>query len=145
MKTYMQSGNVVLQTSKGSSSLTKQIATEVKERGGFEPHALVLQLREFERAIAANPFPETESDSKALHLGFLGSVPAKPHLKRLETLKAKSERFRLIGKVFYLYALDGVGRSKLAASSESAFGVSMTARHRRTVCEIRDMVEEFDQ
>lgn len=144
VRTYIQSGNVVLQTDKSASSLAKQISSEIKKRRGFEPHALVLQLQEFERAITANPFREAESDPKGLHFGFLDSVPSKPDLRKLETLKAKSERFQLIDKVFYLHAPDGVGRSKLAASSESSLGVVMTDRNWRTVCKIRDMVEELD-
>ena len=59
-----------------------------------------------------------------------------------EGLKKKSERFLLRDKVFYLYAPDGVGRSKLAASTEKLLGVSMTDRNWQTVCKIRDMVKE---
>jgi uncharacterized protein (DUF1697 family) len=70
--------------------------------------------------------------------------PANPNLKALEGLKKKSERFLLRDKVFYLYAPDGVGRSKLAASSEKLLGVSMTDRNWRTVCKIRDMVKELN-
>ncbi|WP_260292823.1 DUF1697 domain-containing protein [Sedimenticola hydrogenitrophicus] len=145
VRTYIQSGNVVLQTGKGASSLAKQISSEVKKHHGFEPHALVLQLQEFEAAIATNPFREAESDPKGLHLGFLDSVPPNPDLRKLEALKANSERFQLIDKVFYLYAPEGVGRSRLAASSESLLGVTMTDRNWRTVCKIHDMVEESDQ
>ncbi len=145
VKTYIQSGNVVFQTGKDAPNLTKQISTGVKKRCGFEPHALLLHFQEFEGAIAANPFREAESDPKGLHFGFLASVPSNPDLRKLDALKANSERFQLIDKVFYLYAPDGVGRSKLAASSERLLGVTMTDRNWRTVCKIRDMAEALDQ
>lgn len=108
-------------------------------------NALLLTLQDFESALEANPFPEAELDPKGLHLGFLDSVPSKPDITELETLKANSERFQLVGKVFYLHAPDGVGRSKLAAGSERSLGVSMTDRNWRTVCKIRDMVKEMNQ
>jgi uncharacterized protein (DUF1697 family) len=71
----------------------------------------------------------------------LASTPANPDLKALEGLKKKSERFFLKDKVFYLYAPEGIGRSKLAASAEKLLGVSVTDRNWRTVCKIRNMVK----
>jgi len=54
-------------------------------------------------------------------------------------LKKDSERFRLIGRVFYLHAPEGVGRSKLASGSERLLGVPMTDRNWNTVCKLREM------
>jgi uncharacterized protein (DUF1697 family) len=143
VKTYIQSGNAVFESKeKDASRLSNKIRIEIKKRRGFEPHVLLLGLEEMDKAIAGNPFPETEP--KSLHIGFLGSAPANPNLKALEGLKKKSERFLLRDKVFYLYAPDGVGRSKLVASSEKLLGVSMTDRNWRTVCKIRDMVKELN-
>lgn len=77
-----------------------------------------------------------------MHYGFLSAVPSHPDLKKLASLKAESERFQLINKVFYLHAPDGVGRSRLAANSERLLGVAMTDRNWRTVSKIRDMARE---
>ncbi|MEX2641178.1 MAG: DUF1697 domain-containing protein [Balneolales bacterium] len=145
VKTYIQSGNVVLQSSKNDFHLAERIGYEIERRQGFKPCALLLKISEFETAIAANPFPEAESDPKGLHFGFLDTAPSDPDLKKLETLKTKSERFQLINKVFYLHAPEGVGRSKLAANSERLLGVSMTDRNWRTVSKIRDMAEELER
>lgn len=49
VKTYIQSGNVVLQTSTSAAGLSKQICAEIKKRRGSEPHALLLQLPELEQ------------------------------------------------------------------------------------------------
>ena len=61
----------------------------------------------------------------------------------LESLKSDSERFHLIDKVFYLYAPEGIGRSKLAANAEKLLGAPMTDRNWRTVCKILDMAKEL--
>ena len=145
VKTYIQSGNVILQSSKSATHLAERIGHEIERCHGFKPYMLLLQISELEAAIAANPFPEAEADPKGLHFGFLDTVPSDPHLKKIETLKTKSERFRLINKVFYLHAPDGVGRSKLAANSERLLGVSMTDRNWRTVSKLRDMAEELER
>ena len=145
VRTYIQSGNVILQSSKSAPQLAETIGYEIKRCHGFKPYVLLLKLSEFEAAIAANPFPEAEADPKGLHFGFLDTAPSDPDLKKLETLKTKSERFRLINKVFYLHAPDGVGRSKLAANSERLLGVSVTDRNWRTVSKIRDMAEVLER
>jgi uncharacterized protein (DUF1697 family) len=51
--------------------------------------------------------------------------------------------FRGINKVFYLYAPDGIGRSRLAAKVEKALGVTVTARNWRTVNEIMSIAREL--
>ena len=144
VKTYIQSGNAVFESKeKDASRLSKKIGVEIKQRRGFEPHVLLLELKDIEKAIKKNPFPEAETDPKALHVGFLSSTPENPNLKRLESLKSDSERFRLVDKAFYLHAPEGVGRSRLAANAEKLLGVPMTDRNWRTVCEIWEMAKQL--
>lgn len=140
VNTYIQSGNVVFESpEKDAARLSSKMSQAIRKRRGFEPYILLLELEDIDRAIRKNPFPEAASDPKALHAGFLASKPEKPDLEALESLKSGSERFRLIDRVFYLHAPDGIGRSKLAARAEKLLGVPMTVRNWRTVCTIRDM------
>jgi uncharacterized protein (DUF1697 family) len=140
VRTYIQSGNVVFQSApKGIPNLTKKIRIEVRDRYGFEPNIFVIGFSEIETAIKNNPFPEAEPQPSSLHLGFLASVPKNPDLKKLESLKKDTERFCLLGNIFYLHAPEGVGRSKLAASSEKLLGTPMTDRNWNTVCKLREM------
>jgi uncharacterized protein (DUF1697 family) len=143
IKTYMQSGNAVFHSAERNlSELSKTLASEIKKRRGFEPHVLILGRDALKKAIERNPFPEAEDDPNGLHVGFLSSTPARPDLNKLESLQKESERFSLIGSVFYLHAPEGVGRSKLAARSERLLGVPMTDRNWRTVCRIWEMASE---
>lgn len=145
VKTYIQSGNAVfVWKDKDTSQLSNRIRAEIKRRRGFDPHVLLLELEDLEKVIQQNPFPaEAEADPKALHAGFLAAAPERPDLKTLESLKSDSERFRLIGRVFYLHAPDGVGRSKLAAKAERLLGVPMTDRNWRTVLTLWKMAQEL--
>jgi len=143
IRTYIQSGNAVFQSAeKNPSQLSKQLAAEIKKRHGFEPYVLILELDAIKKVMAKNPFPEAEADPSNLHLGFLASTPKSPDLEKLGSLKKESERFHLSDNVFYLHAPEGVGRSKLAASTEKLLGVPMTDRNWRTVCKIRELAEE---
>jgi uncharacterized protein (DUF1697 family) len=142
VRTYIQSGNVVFQSDSSTAVLAEEIAGEILRLRGFKPHVLVLEKSEFKCVVDNNPFPQDDSDPKALHLGFLDSAPSNPDLQELEGLRAPSERYELVDRVFYLLAPDGVGRSKLAAKSEKVLGVAMTDRNWKTVGKIMSMLEE---
>ncbi len=144
VKTYIQSGNAVFESKiVDAAQLANNIGSEIKKRHGFQPFILLLKIKELEKAIANNPFPEMVDEPQTLHVGFLASAPKNPDLKRLESLKSANERFRLIDKVYYLHAPDGIGRSKLAASIERLLGVPLTDRNWRTVRKIMEMAREL--
>jgi uncharacterized protein (DUF1697 family) len=142
IRTYIQSGNVVFETDENSrEELAKRISEKVAVKFGFTPHVVFLTVEELKQAMRRNPFPQAVDIPQSLHLGFLASAPVNPDLARLERLKSKSECFQLLGNVFYLYATDGVGRSKLAAGAEQALGVPLTDRNWRTICKIAEIAK----
>jgi uncharacterized protein (DUF1697 family) len=143
VKTYIQSGNAVFQNqTENVPELSNRIRAEIKKSHGFDPDVLLLDVVAMENAIASNPFPEAESKPKTLHMFFLASAPGNPNLEMLESLKRNSERFKLVDKLFFLHAPDGIGRSKLAARVEKALGVPVTARNWRSVCKIVEMAKQ---
>ncbi len=144
VRTYIQSGNVVFQSSANSvSRLAGTISSAIKKDHGFEPYILLLEAADIKKAILDNPFPDAVSKPSTLHVGFYFSAPKNPDLEMLEIFRTNTERFVLKEAVFYLHAPEGVGRSKLAARAEKLIGVSMTSRNWRTVCKLNDMVEEL--
>lgn len=145
IKTYILSGNVVFQAAGRSSlPLSERICDGIESRHGFRPELLMLKVKEFETAIAANPFPNAASDPKSRHLFFLAAVPKKPDLAALENLRAESEQFELGQQVFYLHAPQGIGRSKLVAKVEKLLGVPATGRNWRTVQKIAEMAQAIE-
>ena len=145
VKTYIQSGNVVFRGDVADSqTLAEQIGAAINKNHGFTPQVLLVKADDFQQAIAANPFPEGEAEPKTLHLYFLASVPTDPDLEKLESARRDSEQFQLEDAVFYLYAPEGIGRSKLAERVERALGVPATARNWRSVCRIWELAESID-
>jgi uncharacterized protein (DUF1697 family) len=139
VQTYIQSGNAVFRSAPiDADRAAREIRAAILEGYGFAPAVLLLTAEELREAAANNPF-ET-ADGKALHLFFLESLPTSPDLAALAAVKAETERFELCGKVFYLYAPDGIGRSRLAARVERSLGVPATARNWNTVSVLLSMV-----
>lgn len=141
VKTYIQSGNVAFCIeNRETYTIAEEISTKILQKFGFSPKVFLFKVSEFEKAIQNNPF--SEANGKVMHLFFLESPPAKPDLEGLTVIKENSEEFKLIDKVFYLYAPDGIGRSKLAASVEKKLGVPATGRNWNTVKKLLVLAKE---
>ena len=142
VRTYIQSGNVILTSAMSDAvRLEKALTAVVSKSHGFEPRVLVLTLGELESAVVRNPFPEAAENPTSLHVFFLAGVPKTADLKAIEALKAKTERFALKGRMFYLHTPRGFGTSKLAARVERLLGVEATARNWRTVTTLLEMAK----
>ena len=140
VQTYIQSGNAIFRSAgSDNDALATRLGTAVLEGHGFEPRILLLSRDELQKAVAGNPFPQADANPKSLHLFFLVDRPAKPDLKALDALKVPGEEFALKGRIFYLYAPEGIGKSKLVTRIERSLGVAATARNWRTVTTLLDM------
>jgi len=135
IQTYIQSGNVVLRSHKRPDA---SIGSIVEKKFGFKPEVLVLEESELTLSIENNPYRSAEG--KKIHFCFCKHTP-KPDVEKLQRYRSQSEKYYLKGKVFYLYAPDGVGRSKLAANIESCLGVATTARNLNTVNKLQEMMQ----
>jgi uncharacterized protein (DUF1697 family) len=137
--TYIQSGNAVFSSAEEDrDKLAEAISAAIQESHGFQPKVLLLRASEFKEALANCPFETT--DGKLLYLYFLASQPESPDLTGLASLKSDTEAFKLGDNVFYLYAPDGMGRSKLAEKVERLLGVPATARNLNTVNKLITMI-----
>ncbi|MEO8102649.1 MAG: DUF1697 domain-containing protein [Betaproteobacteria bacterium] len=143
VRTYIQSGNVIFcGGGANAASLSNRIEAAVGRQFGFTPQVLLLTLKEFERAVGANPFPQAAHAPNTLHLAFLAQRPARPDIAGLNATRSGEEQFLLDGKVFYLYAPAGIGKSKLAARFERLLGVPATARNGNTVLKILELAKQ---
>jgi uncharacterized protein (DUF1697 family) len=140
-RTYIQSGNVVFRSSvKSAEMLATRISKAVLAAHKHEPRVFLLSRKEFEKALAANPYKAAADEQpQYLHLFFLDGKPPQPKLEKLESLKANGEQFTLKGDVFYLHTPNGFGTSKLAARAMSGLGVDGTARNWRTCTTLGEM------
>lgn len=141
VRTYIQSGNVVFDsTARSPSSLAGKIVRRIHQQHGFRPRLLLLKREDLMNAIESNPFPDAAADPKTLHFFFLTDAAADPDTGALDDARAPTERYELTDRVFYLHAPEGIARSRLAANVEKLLGVVATARNYRTVEKIASMV-----
>lgn len=138
VRSYIQSGNLVLDTKAGANKKPDQdIGAMVEKRFGFRPEIICLSLAEFKRIVANNPYPAAKGN--AMHFFICKDTP-QADIDKLEQLKTGSESYQIFGKVLYLHAPDGIGRSKLAAKVETCLGVAVTARNLNTIMQLQKMI-----
>ena len=137
VRTYIQSGNVVFSN---ACRPDDRIQQAIKEKHGITSQVQIINLNELQSAAENNPFRQI--DSKHCHFYFCKTAPESADTAKLEQLKSVSEKFGLTGKVFYLYAPDGIGRSRLAAGVETCLGVSATARNLNTVNRLLELARD---
>ena len=129
VKTYIQSGNAVMQGAVSGEA----IGAAIEAAKGFRPAVMVVPLEAFTAIAKANPYPEAEG--KTMHVWFLASAP-EFDTERADKLAAASERYHVTDQAIYLHAPDGIGRSKLASAMEKTAGVPATARNWNTVANL---------
>lgn len=140
VRTYIQSGNAAFEYGEElPENFGEQLARRIASSKGFHPKVLALTLDQLEHSVDQNPFPEAEDEPKSLHLYFLASGPPDPDMEAIEDARTGSERYQLDGKVFYLHAPDGIGRSTLATGVERYLGVEATGRNWRSVQKVLEM------
>ena len=138
VKTYIQSGNVVL-----SAPVTPDatvITSAIDKKFGFAPRVLVIPGDRFESVSRANPYKDEKVEGKHLHVSYLAG-PAAADVDGLESRKGPNEEFTLTADAFYLLAPDGIARSKLANDAEKLLGVEATSRNWNTVQKLLEMLK----
>ena len=140
VRTYIQSGNVVFESTSGSArALEARIVRLILAHAGFTTRVLVLSPAQLGGAVRGNPFSQAERDHKALHLFFLSTRPAQPDLESLTRLRTNGDAFALREQVFYLYTPQGFPHSALHDKVERYLGVHATGRNWRTANQLLAM------
>ncbi|HEX9429511.1 MAG TPA: DUF1697 domain-containing protein [Candidatus Bathyarchaeia archaeon] len=136
VRTYVQSGNVVFEASKGSSdNLSRKIREKILSDYTLSVPLIVRTSGEMRKVVSDNPFlKDRGTDHSKLHVTFLSELPAKATLRKLDALNSPSDRFHIGSREIYLYCPDGYGRTKLSNSAfEKLLSVEATTRNWKTV------------
>jgi len=146
IQTYIQSGNVIFQTSKTKKEyLETLISNQIKSDFGFEVPVIILDIEELKEILNNNPYSgDTKKDISHLGITFLSSKPELANLQLIKQKQAEGEEFILINKSVYLYCPEGFGKTKLTnAFIESKLQVRATARNWKTANELLRIAENL--
>ena len=145
VKTYIQSGNIVFDSSVESpAAIEDAIHQGIKDTFGFDIATLVLTEAYVKDTFANNPYlAENEAiDIKLLHVTFLKTEPAAELVEALNAMDFGTDEFKIIGTRAYLHFPNGYGRTKLTnAHFERKLKVEATTRNWRTVGKLSALID----
>jgi uncharacterized protein (DUF1697 family) len=144
VRTVLQSGNLVFSSSaRTPSSLERLLEAEVKKQLGVETRFFVRTVKEWQGAIADNPFhAEAERDPSHLLVMFLRDTPQAKQVKALQAAIQGREVVRAKGRHAYLVYPDGMGTSRLTINViEKHLGTQGTARNWNTVAKMATLAD----
>ena len=146
VKTYVQSGNVVFDsTEQDASKLAELIEAQIEQFFGYSVSVFIRDVKDFERIIASNPFlNERNEDLAKLHVTFLYSSPLGLKLSDLAVPNNEGDEFFVGDKEIYLFCPKGYGRTKLSNNYfERKLKVAATTRNWKTVNVLHKMAMEM--
>lgn len=143
--TYLQSGNAVFTADHGDEdSLAAEITAAIEKRFGFTVDVLVRDHAYLEAVREACPFPAVELEGKQLHVTYFSEAVTPDRFAAIDQQAFLPEEFRLGDRALYLYAPEGLGRSKLAetlAKPRLTKGLIATSRNWNTVVKLAELTK----
>jgi uncharacterized protein (DUF1697 family) len=143
VRTYVQSGNVVLTGVSEPAELEREAQRLISERFGFDVPVVARTRDELAAVVELNPLGDVAEDPKRYQVSFLSEEPDAETVDRLAELAAQSERLAAHGRELYAWHPEGVARSKLwNALAGKGLGVTATARNWTTVTTLLEMADQ---
>jgi uncharacterized protein (DUF1697 family) len=142
--TYIQSGNVLLETSiKSSAEIENKIASLIQKKYKFEVEVLVIDEKYLKSVILKNSFTKRpDFDEKKMYVTFLNEKPAKEKLAELAKITSGADQWEYENLQLYFYCPDGYGKTKFSNNLvENKLKLIATTRNWNTVNELYRMIK----
>ncbi|GGX51685.1 DUF1697 domain-containing protein [Streptomyces fructofermentans] len=145
VRTHLQSGNAVFTARGDEDALAAELAGAVERHFGFAVDVLVRDHAYLGSVLDDCPFPAAELEARQLHATYFSAPVDAERFVSVDQPAFLPEEFRLGDRVLYLYAPDGLGRSKLAealAKPRVTKGVVATTRNWNTVTKLVELTRD---
>jgi uncharacterized protein (DUF1697 family) len=141
VETYLQSGNVVLESDATPDRVAREMEEAIRKRFGMDVPVIVRTGEELAAVVARNPLGNVASDPKRYQVTFLSAEPAPERVRQVTAADLAPEQVLFDGREVYSWHPDGIHRSPLARLlTEQRLGVGATARNWATVTSLLELV-----
>lgn len=143
VRTYLQSGNVVVRSDAPADDLAGTCERVIAEELGLDIRVVARTRDELAEVVARNPLADVATNPKRYQVSFLDAELPPKLLQELSALAVDSERFVAIGRELYAWHPEGVARSKLWNTlAGKGLGATATARNWTTVIALLEMADD---
>ena len=142
VRTYLQSGNVVLSSPKKADEVARICERAIADRLGLDIDVVVRTSADLARVVQRNPLGGVAANPKRYQVTFLATKPTRELIRELEAAAADHEQVVASGREIYAWHPEGVARSKLwALLASRRLGVTATSRNWTTVTKLLELAE----
>jgi uncharacterized protein (DUF1697 family) len=143
VRTYVQSGNVVISSRAAPAKVGAKAERLIAKRFGFDVDVIVRTAEDLAEVVARNPLGDVAADPKLYQVSFLDREPDPEAVARIGDLAADGERLVAVGREAYSWHPAGAARSKLWAKlAGNGLGIRGTSRNWTTVTTLCEMASE---
>lgn len=141
VRTYIQSGNVVLQSSLSPTEIAQKVRTVIFEKNGSDLPVIVKTPAEIQAILAENPFGEERS-----FFTLTNDPLNKTFALELEQQDFGEDLLKITEKAIYLYIPTNAARTKLTNNFiEEKLNITATTRNFRTLTKLLAMGLEWEK
>jgi uncharacterized protein (DUF1697 family) len=131
VRTYIASGNVILESGSAEARLKAKLEAALKAHVGKPVGVMVRSAAEMADVVARNPFPR-KAPNRTVAI-FLDRPPGRDILDGVRG--RKDEEIRVMGREIYVRYPDGIGKSELIIPGAK----DGTARNMNTVAKLAEL------
>jgi len=143
VRTYVQSGNIVLTSRAKPETVRRKVERVVAERFGLEIAVVVRTRAELAAIVKRNPLRKVATEPKRYQVSFLSGKLSAKVVHELEETAAADERVVVSGREVYAWHPRTVARSKLWAKlAGKTLGVTATSRNWTTVEALLELADK---
>ena len=127
VQTYIQSGNIILDSCHSVKNTETQVTQSIKQAYGYEVPSFAYSIQDWENILEKCPYQEGE---RKIHMTFLDQVPK---INQIKVSQVETDQFIITGHTVCLHYLS-YGKTKLNNHFfENKLKVIATTRNFRTV------------
>ncbi|MCB0381982.1 MAG: DUF1697 domain-containing protein [Psychroserpens sp.] len=136
VRTYIQSGNIILESSKESKEeIEHNIQQSIQSYFGFEVPVIVKTRTELEGIFDTCPFSAEQKESS--YFVLLSEIPKAEKVREANTITYTNEEFQIINDCLYFHSSIGYGNSKFNMNLfEKTLNVKATSRNYKTMVKL---------
>lgn len=136
VRTYIQSGNILLETERDDGEIRRIVHQEILEKIGADLSVIVKDKGQLQTALRENPFDESYDESR-IHLVFTNDQMVQEKLQKVMDTEFEDELFREGSECLYLYLPREAKKKRLNTNYlEKKLGITATMRKRNVIAHL---------
>jgi uncharacterized protein (DUF1697 family) len=134
VRTYLQSGNVVLSSTGKATDVARNVERLVEREFCLKVPVVARTRAQLAKVIDADPLGNVAKNPKRYQVSFLAARPTREVIRRIEETAVPPEQVLVIGREIYAWHPETIASSKLwALLAGQSLGVTATTRNWTTV------------